>query len=909
MTTSTHNQSLDPDGSPGAPSAQPMLREPALPGTAISAAAGAAVDVDNRAGLTIRDSQTGDISIDTLVLGDVYQRTPTPPVNLEAARALLGTMPTATIPEPAPLPPRSRMPFRRNPLFVGRRDDLRALARLFAVGSAYAVGQLAAATGLGGIGKTNLATEFVHRYGQYFAGGVYWLSFADPAAIPTEVAACGAAGLIDHPNWGSLRPDDQVRLVRAAWEEPVPRLLVFDNCDDSETASAEDLLRQWCPAGGGASVLVTSRSGAWDEALGVTRCAIGVLARVEAMALLRRLRPELSDVAANAIAATVGDLPLALHLSASFLKAYPSVSPGVYLGALRGALLAHPALEGRGTGMLPTGHERHVARTFALSYGRLGPADGAARALLARAACLAPGEPIPRELLLATLTRDGVDGLQAEDGLRRLIALGLLDEEPGGALILHRLLTAFVEQIGSDERAPGAVEAQLISQVEPCGWDFGALRARGRPVEAHLRHVAERALQRGDLRAARLGELLGDYLQVIYAHDEALQWYERALPLWRQHGDLAGEAGCLKAMGDAQLYGKDLDAAHGSYQEALARFRQVGSPLGEASCLRAVGEVMQFRQELDAALRAYRQSLVIYRQVGSLLGEASCLRAIGEVMQFRQELDSALQCYRQALARFRHVGSQLGEANCLKALGDVYRYRDDHDAASASYQRALALYRQIGDCVGEANCLRAMGDAQQLRKELESAFVSYHKAQMLYRQIGDRMGEAHCLLAIGDARQQRKELYAALASYHQARTLYRQIGSQLGEANCFVSQSNALVADALRSRELFERALALYRELGSGYSIGSALYARAVALLRCGQTEAALGCLREARAVFQRNRFGGMLVQIDAAIDFVQSPMWPVLEGADLYALCLKLACSMPPASADALITTVERQW
>jgi hypothetical protein len=67
-----------------------------------------------------------------------------------------------------PLPPGSRMPLACNSLLVGREGDLKQLAATLKSGGT-AVGQIAAA-GLGGIGKTNLATEFVHRYGQFFAG-------------------------------------------------------------------------------------------------------------------------------------------------------------------------------------------------------------------------------------------------------------------------------------------------------------------------------------------------------------------------------------------------------------------------------------------------------------------------------------------------------------------------------------------------------------------------------------------------------------------------------------------------------------------------------------------------------------------------------------------------------------------
>ena len=40
----------------------------------------------------------------------------------------VAALPLETIPDPAPLPPGSRMPLPLNPLFVGREADFRALA-------------------------------------------------------------------------------------------------------------------------------------------------------------------------------------------------------------------------------------------------------------------------------------------------------------------------------------------------------------------------------------------------------------------------------------------------------------------------------------------------------------------------------------------------------------------------------------------------------------------------------------------------------------------------------------------------------------------------------------------------------------------------------------------------------------
>jgi hypothetical protein len=103
------------------------------------------------------------------------QATPRPvdPETLAAAERQLAALPLDTILDLAPLPPGSRMPLRRNPLFVGREADLRALAIALKGGETAAIGQTAAIIGLGGMGKTQLASEFVHRYGPFFAGGLF----------------------------------------------------------------------------------------------------------------------------------------------------------------------------------------------------------------------------------------------------------------------------------------------------------------------------------------------------------------------------------------------------------------------------------------------------------------------------------------------------------------------------------------------------------------------------------------------------------------------------------------------------------------------------------------------------------------------------------------------------------------
>lgn len=442
------------------------------------------------------------------------------PASPEEAQALLDQLPTDHVPAHGPpLAPLSRLTLLANPQFVGRERELAQLALQLKPG-----GTVAITTGMGGVGRTQLASVFAERYGGYFAGGVFWLSFAEPADIPAEVAACGQ--LMGLPLAG-LDQAAQVAQVQAAWQQPVPRLLIFDNCED------QALLRQWLPRLGGCRVLVTCRrQSAWDAALEVRRLPLEVLPRADSVALLQRLAPRLSGEEAGQIAEALGDLPLALHLAGCFLARY-RIPAADYLAKLASAPLRHVSLQGQGAERLP-----NVERAFALSCAQLDvsdPTGDPARRLLARAAYFAPGEPFRRAWLEASIASEDdkeEQGLARTDALERLLSLGLLELVAEGVVRLHRLLAAYVALALSDADALPAVEwavSRAAKQASETRLPQALL-----PVLPHLRHLVQQAQGCEDGRVASLCINLGFYLKAVGSYAEALPLYERALPITKR---------------------------------------------------------------------------------------------------------------------------------------------------------------------------------------------------------------------------------------------------------------------------------------------------------------------------------------------------------------------------------------
>jgi tetratricopeptide (TPR) repeat protein/transcriptional regulator with XRE-family HTH domain len=622
------------------------------------------------------------------------------------ARAVLASPPGDAPPPHAPLPVGSRMPLAPNPLFVGRGDELVRIAAALGAGEGTAApGQIVASTGLGGLGKTQLAVEFVHRYGRFFAGGVFWLSFATADEIRLQVAALagsGAAGLEAHTS--RLPLEERVELVTGAWQSEVPRLLVFDDCEE------ESLLEQWRPTSGGCLVLVTSRRSHWSPTLGVTALPLDLLPRQQSIELLGSYRPDLArdDPRLDAVAEKLGDLPLALHLAGRYLLVYRAeVGLDDYLAELdQPALIEHASLLGEGLddSPSPTHHVQSLAQTFAVCLDRLDlehDVDRVAIALLARMAWMAPGEAVPRNLLARTL--EEVEPRRRTNGLRRLGAVGMV-EEGEGWLRLHRLLVHFARHRGLDADAPAAVARALIA----CGEDAKRGHVTGSALSAvipHLLHVSGAAVGGGaELLAAELSNATGWTLMQSGDLRAARPWCERALAIRERvlEPDHLLTAEVMSDLGDLLWHLGEPAAAGPLFERVLdIRERVLGPDHPDtADSLSNLGVLMKHRGEPAAARPLFERALAISerasgpnhpRTANILNNFAVLLRDLGELAAAQTLFERAAAIWEVEFGPDHpHTADGLyGLAVVLQGQGDLAGARTLNERAIEIWERVL----------------------------------------------------------------------------------------------------------------------------------------------------------------------------------------------------------------------------
>jgi hypothetical protein len=341
------------------------------------------------------------------------------------------------------------VPVGRLPAEVrGRAELLTLLVRQVSGGG------LVVLAGMGGVGKSTVAAEVARRaraprlLRRPLAHQVWWISGATAMSLTAGMAAVArrlGAGAADQAaiDGGSAGAADQLWALldaqRRRW------LVVIDD------AGAPDLPAGWVRSSARGLVVVTTRS---TEL--AARGAPAVVHRLEPLTdadagdALRDLAPEAGgQPEAEALGRLLGGLPLALRLAGLAIAAGYGrwATFDDYRDELDRVPVPTRLLDVDSDVDLDRGRRAVVLRSAELSLDALAERGlPESRALLRLLSCYAPGQPVPVELLrraaLSPLPHHGLgDGRGAEDVLRALALLGLVDEVPDQAAVtVHPVL-------------------------------------------------------------------------------------------------------------------------------------------------------------------------------------------------------------------------------------------------------------------------------------------------------------------------------------------------------------------------------------------------------------------------------------------------------------------------------------
>ena len=712
-------------------------------------------------------------------------------------------------------PPQKRVLPSPTTSFIGR------LAEKTAISDALASHRIVTITGVGGVGKTRLATEVTASISAEYGDRIYLADLSEgPESIPVAEAVASAI------NVSGSDPSGTVATIEGHIGDRKTLLIIDDAerfVDQCASLVAELVAR--CP---GLRVLCTTRrpmhiGGEFvipvrplpvpaskvrsiEQAM-ESEAVVLFIDRARASAPAFHLTDSnTSDVAE--ICRRLDGLPLALELAAVRLR---SLSPKEILSRLE----SDYQMLGQAGGPV----ERHgtLEATLAWSFELLSPTEqdvflclsvfpGSWTVAAAVDVCAnrqTKKEEIPR-IVIQLVEHSLVEfDLLGQQGRYRLLdcvrsyAQNKLHEQGRGRLDLrlrhaeHFLQVAespeFSERLHpiaeNDPLLDGpnfsfAIESFLLAgDPEPLQkalrlvnalfpyWRRGGRLSEG--LEISLKVVRNVKIQSSDELAEALFRA-GSAAHELYRLPVANHLLNRAEAVADALGLEFWSTESLRLRGELAANQGRLEEAQALLGSAADRFGAIGDQRGVALSKGALGYAAKLAGNLQQAKTLTEEAMALHTLTGDSEGRLWCLGSLGSVYHVMGNYSGASAMFTEALAQHRLTGNLPGQAWNLGSLGEASLRLGDVDAAIGHLRQALEIHDAERDGLTRVWPLRVMGEALEKSGDLEGAEAAFQESLQLSRVADDGYAETKALIRLGTVRFARGDVATAAAYYRAA---------------------------------------------------------------------------------------------------------------------------------------------
>ncbi|MCF2146731.1 tetratricopeptide repeat protein [Desmonostoc muscorum LEGE 12446] len=660
------------------------------------------------------------------------------------------------------------VPFEK---FVGREAELEKLHQQLQTSRQVAI---VAVAGMGGVGKTELATQYAKQHLQNYQGGVCWLS-AQGIDVGIQILRFAELKfkqlkfkLIAPHDWELA---DRLNYCWQNWQQGEV-LLVFDDVTDYKK-QVQPYLPPESPR---FKVLLTTRE-EFDRTL--PQLPLGVLKPLAAMKLLKSLvdreRLKGEPWVARKICKSLGYLPLALELVGRYLDTMPDLSLEKLLKRLNKKRLEHEAVAKANPLMR---YEYGVAEAIALSWEQL---DENAR-FVGRWLSLYALADIPFSV-------EGIEDDNEQELWEKAIAdlrkLHLIQWQSKGIYRLHPLIRQFFQMKLDESSEADKVKTIFATQMlevakqippQPNHEDI----FKPTPYILHLAEVAthlSQYLSDEDLIVLFTG--LGWFYQGQGLYHQAEPWYKLCKEVAENHLGLEHSDVAYSLNNLALLYGfaGRYSEAEPLFQKALElRKRLLGDNHPHvASSLNNLAELYRSIGRYKKAEPLFKQALELRKR---LLGEnhpdvANSLNNLAGLYESTGRHSEAEPLFKQALELRKCLlgDNHLDVATSLNNLALLYRFTGRYSEAEPLFKQALEQRKRLlggnhPDVAYSMNNLAGLYCATERYSEAKPLFKQ--ALEMRKRLLGDNHPD------VAYSMNNLAELYRSTARYSEAEPLYHQ---------------------------------------------------------------------------------------------------------------------------------------
>jgi tetratricopeptide (TPR) repeat protein len=591
---------------------------------------------------------------------------------------------------PGSIPPIWNIPFNRNPNFTGRTEYLDALHKTLHSGKFAALTQ--ALTGLGGMGKTQIAIEYSYRYSSEY-DLIWWIRAEEKTTLASDFLDLG-----NYVSFGQIIPEEvhlRNSYIQQWFNTHEKWLLIFDNAQDpSDLYNPSNHSESYLPQSSTGHVLITSRNPNWSSL--AFPLNIQVFHPEEAIAFLQK-RIGQSDI--NGIpdlAKELGYLPLALEQASAFIIETPSMTAQLYISIFRKKHLQLWDKE-----KSPTNYPDTVATTWNISIERILQENPDVLGLLFICVFYA-AEDIPI-FLVKQPVKDDITFGEITKYLKKYSLIEIASEK----ISIHRLLQLVIrDSLDADDKKLWLSRAIiLLNNIFDFNPDDPNTWAKSTMLLPHVLSVvtyAEQEKIEPELTERLLGNA-GNYFLKFAEYEKAKEINEVILKnAERIHGSTHKEvAAALNNLGISYKYLGKFSKAESYLRRALKVNEDLFGleNMHVASAANNLGSILRDLGDYSAAKEQYERSIaIIQKKRKTRSTEASkSINNLGQIYHDLGDYKRAKILYTRALKidEWLYGSTHPEVARDINNIGLLLQDMGEPTQAKIEFERSLKIYEDL----------------------------------------------------------------------------------------------------------------------------------------------------------------------------------------------------------------------
>ncbi len=354
-----------------------------------------------------------------------------------------------------------------------------------------------------------------------------------------------------------------------------------------------------------------------------------------------------------------------------------------------------------------------------------------------------------------------------------------------------------------------------------------------------LDKLAHHLYRAGDKKAGAYLLELGDSAKDGYSNEEAIDFYQKALPLLERN-ELIKRA--QEGLGDVYFILGEYVNAIEHYKKAM---NEIDDGIKKADLHRKMANVYEHKGDLDRSLEESREGLKLLE--GECVVGARLLGRKGWAYIRKGDYDKAEEIFTERVALAKQIGDKKEIGQAEHDIGSVNIRKNDFNSASSHLENALIIRKELGDKRALAASLNNIALVYQNKGEFDKALEYHRQSLEMWKNIGDKWGIAASFNNTALVQKYKGELDKALEYNRKSLELKYKIGEKHGIASSInnigtVYEEKGELDKAL---EYFQKGLEIRRSVGNKWSIAESLNNVGDIYLEKGKLDQAIECFNE----------------------------------------------------------------